>query len=64
MDRRVDEFERRVEAAHAAKTSAELKALLHDLPGNVNVPAVRGQETLPAEAPIPIGIYPRRRMAC
>ena len=49
----VDEFERRVEAAHAAKTSAELKALLHDLPGNVNVPAVRGQETLPAEAPIP-----------
>jgi hypothetical protein len=49
----VDEFERRVGAAHAARTSEELKALLHDLPGNRNLPAVPGGETLPAEARIP-----------
>ena len=49
----IDEFERRVEAAHAAQTSDELKALLHDLPGSTNLPAVAGQETLPASAPPP-----------
>lgn len=37
----VDEFERRVEIAHAAKTSDELKALLGDLPGGGDLPAVR-----------------------
>lgn len=41
----IEEFERRVDAAHSAKTSDELKALLHDLPGSANLPAVPGQDT-------------------
>lgn len=49
----IDEFERRVEAAHAARTSEELRALLHDLPGNANLPTLAGRETLPDEARIP-----------
>lgn len=46
----IDEFERRVEAAHAATTSDELKALLHDLPGSSNLPSVRGEAS---PAPVP-----------
>ncbi len=44
----VDEFERRVEIAHNAKTSDELKALLHDLPGSANLPVPAGDGALPA----------------
>lgn len=47
----VDEFERRVGAAHAATTSNELKALLHDLPASVNLPAVSGHQTTPTSMP-------------
>ena len=41
----IDEFERRVEIAHAAETSQELKDLLRDLPGGGDLPAVRGEES-------------------
>ncbi|MDH3271889.1 MAG: DUF1707 domain-containing protein [Gemmatimonadota bacterium] len=37
----VEEFERRVDIAHAAKNADELKELLRDLPGGSNVPATR-----------------------
>jgi hypothetical protein len=47
----MDEFERRVEAAHAAKTSDELKALLQDMPGSANLPAVHGHGMDPAPIP-------------
>jgi hypothetical protein len=41
----IEEFERRVDSAHAATSSQELKALLEDLPGRAAVPAVRGAST-------------------
>lgn len=41
----IDEFERRVESAHKATTSGELKELLQDLPGGGNLPAVRDEAT-------------------
>ncbi len=47
----VDEFERRVGAAHAATTSHDLKALLHDMPGGGNLPAVSGHQTSPTSMP-------------
>ena len=40
----VDEFERRVDIAHNATSSEELKELLRDLPGGGDLPAVRGEE--------------------
>lgn len=46
----VEEFERRVEAAHKAATVADLKVLLRDLPG-ANVPAVPGARPVPAPRP-------------
>jgi hypothetical protein len=46
----VEEFEKRVEAAHKASTADELKALLQDLPGAA-VPAVRSAEAVPAPKP-------------
>jgi len=46
----IEEFERRVETAHAARSSDELKDLLKDLPGSGNLPAVRDGET-PATRP-------------
>ena len=45
----VDEFERRVEGAHTATTSEELKELLRDLPGG-DLPAVVESNT---PAPVP-----------
>ena len=47
----VDEFERRVGAAHAASTINEIEALLHDLPGSVNLPAVSEHQITPAPGP-------------
>ena len=50
----VDEFERRLDQAHAATTSAELQALLSDLPRQSNLPATPGQVArsgVPASAP-------------
>ncbi len=38
----IDEFERRVEIAHAATTSAELKELLRDMPGSAPLPVPTG----------------------
>lgn len=38
----VEEFERRVDAAHKAETSEALKELLRDLPGGGDLPAVQG----------------------
>ncbi len=46
----VDEFERRVDAAHQAATSDDLKRLLQDLPSD-NLPAVAGAGQLPMEPP-------------
>lgn len=46
----IDEFERRVEAAHAARTTGELKRLLHDLPGHANLPATTDGPNVPASA--------------
>jgi len=46
----LEEFEQRLDRAHAARTRAELEALLSDLPGPAPVPAVRGGST-PAPAP-------------
>jgi hypothetical protein len=43
----VEEFERRVEAAHKADSVQELKDLLADLPG-ANVPAKRSADPVPA----------------
>jgi hypothetical protein len=39
----VDEFERRVDVAHSATTSDELKELLRDLPGSGDLPAMSGE---------------------
>jgi hypothetical protein len=50
----VDEFERRIDIAHAAATSDELKELLRDLPGGGDLPAVvsdGGIGTSPARRP-------------
>jgi hypothetical protein len=50
----VDEFERRIDVAHAATTSDELKELLGDLPGGGELPAVvsdGGIGTSPARRP-------------
>jgi len=44
----VDDFERRVDAAHSASTTDELKALLEGLPGSGNMPAVVGPSGVPA----------------
>jgi hypothetical protein len=44
----VDEFERRVDGAHKATSSEELKELLRDLPGTGNLPALTG-DSPPAE---------------
>ncbi|NJD20433.1 MAG: DUF1707 domain-containing protein [Gemmatimonadetes bacterium] len=46
----VEEFERRVEVAHRAATSEELKKLLEDLPG-AGVPALRKDGTAPEPRP-------------
>jgi hypothetical protein len=43
----VEEFERRVDAAHRAQTVDELKELLRDLPGG-DLPAVTGAQATPA----------------
>lgn len=45
----VEEFERRVDVAHRASTTEEIKALLRDLPGG-DLPAVRPAQT-PATMP-------------
>lgn len=45
----VEEFERRVEAAHRAATNEDLKALLRDLPGG-DLPATRAPMPQQAEA--------------
>lgn len=50
----IDEFERRVDMAHKATTSDELKELLRDMPGSGDLPAVRddsssGDLTTPRE---------------
>lgn len=42
----VEEFERRVDGAHRATTSEELKDLLRDLPGTANLPAVAGSSPM------------------
>ncbi len=44
----IDEFERRIDRAHAATSREDLEALLADLPGS-NVPAVRGENSAVAE---------------
>lgn len=60
----IDEFERRVEIAHSASTSEELKELLRDLPGSgslpvpadgapSSVPAVRRDYSVTSAAKIP-----------
>ena len=43
----VEEFERRVDSAHSATSSEELKELLRDLPGSANLPAPAGTAPLP-----------------
>jgi hypothetical protein len=48
----IEEFERRVETAHAATTSDELRELLRDLPSGGHLPAVVDPET-GAPAPRP-----------
>jgi len=48
----VEEFERRVDAAHAATSVDALKKLLHDLPGG-GLPAVVEPQTTPTPAPSP-----------
>ena len=44
----VEEFEQRVDRAHRAATSEELRALLQDLPGTSNLPAKPGEAATPA----------------
>ena len=46
----VEEFERRVDAAHAATSVDALKEMLQDLPGG-GVPAVVEPQTTPSPAP-------------
>ena len=48
----VEEFERRVDAAHSATSVDALKKLLRDLPGG-GLPAVVGPHTTPTPAPSP-----------
>ena len=43
----VEEFERRVDRAHAATSSADLEELLSDLPGGTQLPAVVREESQP-----------------
>ena len=52
----VEEFERRVELAHRAKSVDDLKALLRDLPGG-NLPAATGPGST---APAPLSQRPYR----
>lgn len=47
------DFERRVELAHGAGTTAELRRLLSDLPAERELPARREPEPVPAPAPGP-----------
>jgi len=47
----VDDFERRLDLAHAARSSDDLRALLADLPGGTNLPATQGGSTAPAAQP-------------
>ena len=42
----VEEFERRVDRAHQASTSQELKELLSDLPGRGDLPAVADERAV------------------
>ena len=50
----VEEFERRVDSAHRASTSAELKELLRDMPGSGDLPAVVESGTATGvPAPVP-----------
>ena len=49
----VDEFERRVDAAHRATSSDALKELLRDLPGGVHLPALVGAENASVPATVP-----------
>ncbi len=51
----VEEFERRLDVAHAATTSKELKELLRDMPGGGDLPAVVG--TGPGTVPAPMPEY-------
>jgi hypothetical protein len=55
----VEEFERRVDAAHRAQTVDELKELLRDLPGG-NLPAAAGTQPVPAPQPLPRMVSPDR----
>jgi hypothetical protein len=55
----VEEFERRVDAAHRAQTVDELKALLRDLPGS-NLPAQAGAHPTPEPRPSHAVAYPDR----
>lgn len=54
----VEEFERRVEAAHAATTGASLQDLLNDLPGG-ELPVPAGQGPVPATKPEALPMAPR-----
>lgn len=55
----VEEFERRVDAAHRAQTVEELKELLRDLPGG-DLPAVSGTAQVPAPRPAQRIVSPDR----
>lgn len=43
----VEEFERRVDTAHQAQSTAELEELLRDLPGSTNLPATASESKTP-----------------
>lgn len=45
----IEEFERRLDAAHAATSGDDLKELLRDLPGSSNLPVAPGTAALPSE---------------
>lgn len=45
----IAEFERRLDAAHAATSSEDLKELLRDLPGSSNLPVASGTSPLPTD---------------
>jgi hypothetical protein len=47
----VEDFERRLDLAHAATSSDDLRALLADLPGTANLPATRDDNQAPASRP-------------
>ncbi len=55
----VEEFERRVELAHRAESTEELRRLLADLPGTT-LPAVRAEAGLGGESRSPATILPSR----